>query len=294
MEKKWNYVLLLGMFSICVVKVSYAQEFYQTEISASHSSSKSDNYDATDTAVVLTQHFSPVDTADHPLAEAAFLERIGSVGLLIGTLDVQYASGPKVDGPEYGAMLTYMKPDMPILLQAGFIKADVEFSPPYDADMTMDLYALGLGGFIEDGILFAIQHSHSETELSGPGILAAKTESNIYQVVAKYVGDLSDGVAFNVEGTLGIKKYDDGSADNTNTIAEVSGDYYINARNSIALGLSVNTGGNISAEGKGYAIGFNSFLNPNFNIDIGFAKFVSDDIKSEDAESLKIALSARF
>lgn len=297
MKNIWKYVLLLSSFNTCVVNAAYAQENFQTEISAYHYNLEDDNdLEFTANSIILKQHFAPVDTSDHPLAEAAFLERIGSVELLIGIADLQYGygSGSEADGSEYGASITYMEPELPIALQAMFVKTDLEFDSPADADMTINAYTLGIGRFLEDGVIFGIEHSHSETELSSPGFPKYTNEIDTYEVAAKYVSDLPDGKAFNVEGTLGFKKYDDGSVDDTNTIFEVSGDYYFDVKTSIACGLSINTGDNKDAEGKEYAIGFNTFMTSNFNIDIGFKKFLADNSKGEDDESFNVTLSARF
>ena len=295
MKNSWKYVLLLSSFSTCVVSSAYAQDNYQTEISASYYSSKNDaDYDFTDYSINIKQHFAPVNTSSHPLAEASFLERIGSIDLLVGIVDEQYGSGIEADGNTYGAMLTYMKPEMSIALQAMFAKADLEFDPPVDADRTVDVYSFGVGKFLHDGFLVGIQHSHAEYELSISGAPYSSYDIDSYEVAAKYVSDLPVGTSFNVEGTLGFKKYDDGSVDDTNTIFEVSGDYYFDVKNSVACGLSINTGDNKDAEGKEYAIGFNTFMTPQFNFDASFKKFLAANSEGEDDESFNITLSARF
>ncbi len=83
-------------------------ETYQTEILGGYGSSKDkDDMKMKFMTFGIKRYFSPVDVTSHPLAEAAFLERIGGFGVFAGKLDYQITKDISADGPLYGALFTF-------------------------------------------------------------------------------------------------------------------------------------------------------------------------------------------
>ncbi|MEE8553235.1 MAG: putative porin [Desulfobacterales bacterium] len=292
MNKTGKFVFINLCISIifCFGTV-YAQDSYQTEVSAKYYSSEDDdNNEYKIYGVNGEVYFSKVDTTGHPLAEAAFLERIGSIEVIAGIEEFKADTNVKADGHLYGVGATFMNPRLPIAFQASFITSKLEFDSPSDGDATKEHYEFGFGYFITDRLIAGLKYGYSEVEQPIPG---AK-ESNNYELSAKYVRVLADGTAFNIEGGLVLRQFDDGTEDGSNAIINVLCDYYINQKVSIGAGFEINTGDNKEDEGKTFAIDFKAFVLPRISINAGFAKFLADNDEWKDKESLQVSLSVRF
>lgn len=297
-----KYVISLNLcfFLILGVEVIYAQDSYQTEISAGYSRWDDEDDNKTTTYDISAKlHFLPVNTVEHPLAEAAFLERIGNVQLHVGK--AEYKSDSTIDmeanGPLYGATLTYAKPDLPVVLQAQYAKIQLEFESPLDGDLTSDVYGFGIGYFLDKSLLAGIQYSHSETDTKIKYLtFSSETTSkkDNYALAAKFVREQSDGTAYNLEGSIGIEQFDDESDDGSNTIFVVSGDYYLNREVSLGAGFGLNTGDDKDNEGKAVRLDFNAFLTSQFAVNIGVEKFIADNDEGEDANTFNVGVKVRF
>lgn len=80
--KCFSSLAVFAVLGFCAA-TAYAEDAYQTEIAANYLRYDSSlDYRSTSTTVFAEVFFAPVKTADHPYAEAAFLERIGSVRVL--------------------------------------------------------------------------------------------------------------------------------------------------------------------------------------------------------------------
>ena len=292
MNKTSKFVFLNLCISIifCFGTV-YAQDSYQAEVSAKYYSSEDDdNIEYKIYGVNGEVYFAKVDTTGHPLAEAAFLERIGSIEVTAGIEEFKADPNVKADGPLYGVGATFMNPKLPIAFQASFITSKLEFDSPSDGDATKEHYEFGFGYFITKRLIAGLKYGYSEVEQPIPG---AKKYNN-YELSAKYVRVLADGTAFNIESGLLLRQFDDGTEDESNAIIKILCDYYINHKVSIGAGFEINTGDNKYDEGKTFAIDFKAFVLPRISINAGFAKFLADNDEGADKGSLQVTLSARF
>ena len=297
-----KYVISLSLcfFLILGVEVIYAQDSYQTEISAGYSRwDDEDDNKTTQYDISAKLHFLPVNTVEHPLAEAAFLERIGSIELLIGKAESKGESiiDIEANGPYYGVALTYAKPDLPVVLQAQYAKIQLEFESPLDGDVTSDVYGFGIGYFLDKSLLAGIQYIHSETDTNIKYLTFSSettSKTNSYALTAKFVREQSDGTAYNLEGGIGIEQFDDESDDGSNTIFEVSGDYYLNREVSLGAGFELNTGDDKDNEGKTVNLDFNAFVTPQFAVNIGVEKFIADNDEGENDNTFDVKVLMRF
>lgn len=300
--KGTKYVISLSLcfFLILGFEVIYAQDSYQTEIAAGYSRwDDEDDNKTTQYGIGAKIHLSKVNTVGHPLAEADFLERIGSIELLIGKAESKSDSiiDIEANGPYYGAALTYAKPDLPVVLQAMYAKIQLEFESPLDGDMMADVYGFGIGYFLEKNLLAGIQYIHSETDANIKYLTSSSettSKTNSYALTAKFVREESDGKAYNLEGSIGIEQFDDESDDGSNKIFEVSGDYYLNREVSLGAGFGLNTGDKKDDEGKTVSLDFNAFLTPQFGVNIGVEKFIADNVEGEDENTLGVKALMRF
>jgi len=297
-----KYVISLSVcfFLILCFEVIYAQDSYQTEISASYSRwDDEDDNKTTQYDISAKLHFLPVNTVGHPLAEAAFLERIGNVQLHVGKVESKGESiiDIEANGPLYGAALTYAKPDLPVVLQAQYAKIQLEFESPLDGDVTIDDYGVGFGYFLDKSLLAGIQYGHIETDAKIKYLTSSSettSKTNSYALTAKFVREQSGGTAYNIEGGIEIEQFDDESDDGSNTIFGVSGDYYLNREVSLGAGFGLNTGDDKDNEGKTVNLDFNAFLTPQFAVNIALEKFIADNDEGEDADTFNVGMKVRF
>lgn len=292
MNKTGKLIFLSLCFSIffCFGTVN-AQDDYQAEISAKYYSSEDDDNTEYKTYCANGEvYFSKVDTAGHPFAEAAFLERIGSIEVIAGIEELKADPNVKAEGPLYGLGATFMNPKLPIAFQASFITSKLEFDSPLDGDATKEHYEFGFGYFFTNRLIAELIYGYSEVEQPIPG---AK-EYNNYEFSVKYVRVLTDGTAFNIEGGLLLRQFDENTEDESNVIFKVLCDYYINQKVSIGAGFEINTGDKKDDEGKTFAIDFKAFVLPRISFNAGFSKFLADNDEGADKGSLQVTFTARF
>ena len=184
-------VCLLFAFS---VRMANAQDSYQSEISADYyRSDDKDHNTNSNYALNAKIHLSPVSTAGHPFAEAAFLERIGNVQAFVIQSDFKSSSGIEASRSSYGAALTYAKPDLPVVLQATYSKRKGELKSPASGEATADTYGLGLAYFLDKNLLAGIKYTESEpiiingTTPASASISKGTSKTKHYSLTAKYV-----------------------------------------------------------------------------------------------------------
>lgn len=297
MNKIHRYVYIL---SLCILwtfcaSTAYAQDNYQTEVLINYYSSKDDADNKTKTyGIKTTVHFSPVETTGHPLAEADFLERIGSITLFAGKWEQKFGSTAEADGPFYGLQAMLMKPDYPLVLQAQYIKTDLEFDPPPDGDMTNDSYALKIGWFFSKELLAFVEYSYNEARISLSGLPEITREEDDYSIGAKFVKELGDDSAFNLEASIEQSQFDEDNEDGSNTILGISGDYYFTSQTSVGADFEINSGDDKYIEGKTIGINSRIFITPQFSFRLSYKKFLADNNEGEDEDSYSATVLVRF
>lgn len=276
---------------LCTVTV-YAQDAFQIEISADYIKLEADdNFESKLYGVYAEVFFLPVKTANHPLAEAAFLERIGSVELFGGKYETQGATS-KADGPVYRALATFMKPGSALFAEALYYRLKLEADPPSTTNWAADAYGLGIGSFFSDGLLLGIRYFHSKSETTGP--FSSMTKFDDYEMHVKNVSVNADGTALNIEGNAGLRRTDDGSVVESNIAVGVSGDYYFTRQVSAGVGIEVETGENRWDEGVTASINVNAYANQSFSAKMAYEKFSAHHETVPDDDLINVTVSVRF
>ncbi len=272
-----------------------AQGHYLTEVSTElFLSDDADNNETEIYAFRGRQHFSPVDASGHPLKEAAFLERIGDIELTFAMTDLRFGSGLAADGPFYGGSVHYMQPGLPFLLITGFQRSRVAFDSPISANITTNLYDLAFGIFLKDGLLIQFGYTHSKTVLSQTSFPSVEFEGDNYDFITKWVYEIDNKTAFNIEGTIGAHQFKDSTSKGSNTVFAILGEYYFNPRMSLGSGYAFNTGDDKDDEGSTATLIATVFINPSFSAQLEFETFFADNIEGEDEDHFDLLLSVRF
>lgn len=281
---------------------AYAGESYQYEVGAQYHTSKEDGGADIEVEVLgigATLYFSPINTAGHPLAEAAFLERVGSVAVQVGYGDIEGSQGATdLDGDvtRYVVAVEFMQPGSPIVINAAVDKLDIDLNSPGEGDMETEIFNVGFGYFIGEGLRLGLSYGQEETDedITAPMVLDRTTDYDDYAVEAKWVKSLSGGRSFNAEGSIGIREYDVDTDDGSNTIVGLSGDYYVTDSFSLGAGVMVNSGDDEDEEGDIVTFNLTNFFSPRFYVNVDYEKFHASEDTGQDETGWDILFSARF
>ncbi|MDH4099616.1 MAG: putative porin [Nitrospirota bacterium] len=293
-----NLLVALSSFLALSANISYAKDSYQSEISAKYYHLKDDDHNKVSRYTADANiFFSTVNTAGHPLAEAAFLERIGYASFQAGKYDSKASGGPKARGPFYGVSTTYRKPNLPIALLASYTRTDIDYKSGFSGDMKSDAYGVGVGYFLGKSLLAQANfvHSESDSKIDSPVSTTTKAKFNTYYLTGKYVKELGNGTAYNVAGLLGMAQQDSSrSSRKTNWGYGISGDYYFNQKISLGANVTIDSGENKSSEGIAAGLRLVNFINSQFAVKLGYSRFFAENSEGQDDNSYTVDVTLRF
>lgn len=298
---------ILGLLCIVLTlsfNTAYGQDFFNFEASTGFLNRENDNYEIRDYGLIATSYFKKVALGDHPWAEAAFMEHASNISVPAGIRQIEILDSEDGDGSVLGAEVTYIHPIQPIYANVSFFKTGVEFDTSND-ELSMNEYNLGIGMFIRDNLLIALGYGHEKEELKDQALGVYEVKNNLYSVSTKWVNEIGNGTALNLEAGIGLDKYDEsfkvGSntlsfKDGSNTVLGVGADYYFNPKMSVGTGLALNTRKdmNVDDEGNTFEIRSAIFFNPRFSVRAAFEQFFADNDNSEDEQTISLNLSTRF
>lgn len=293
---------LLVVLSVCcsvlfASGLALAANDYLAEISASYSRYEDDDdYEGRLCGVTAKIHFTKVTTEGHPLAEADFLERVGSVEVFVGGGESE-SDTSESEGTDFSIVGNFMFPSLPVAFYGLLAKSSYErdYDPPFTAwnhDMERDSLGIGVGWFIQDGLEVELNYLKSETDYGSP--FNETSDDDFFAVYAKFVNKLGGGRAFNLEGYAMLNRYDNQTDDGTNREIMVGGDYYFNPRLSLGGSLSRNIGDDEFSEGDEVTVDFNAFITPIFALGVETGRFEAANSVGDDAETLDFYVKVRF
>jgi len=225
----------LAVFTAIVTASSFTlapfalSETYRTEINASYGEFDADYYSGDNYSVDLhgKLYFSPVDTTDLPLAEAAFLRKASSFTVSLANSDYEY-EGDNQDSYLRGVNVTYFVPNSIFFVGAGITENKYTYQYRYSNETAPikgstdweSRWNATVGIAPLDG-LQVWSDFYEDTDVS-----------EYWNLNAKYVKPLAGERAFGVE-----VRYADYKESDSNEI-NVSADYYFTHRFSVGAGVS--------------------------------------------------------
>lgn len=296
MNRRISSFAVSGLFMIFVfcTAAAYAEEQYQTEISAIYLRSDANQDSRAIMYGVSAQvFFEPVKTAEHPYAEAAFLERIGSV--FVTALNVDEKSGPlKGKGPMLDLGVNYAKPGFPLAIQATYAASKQDYDAPFSGDVKSSSYGLSVGNYFTNTLLAGVEYLYNTADFSFTG--SSSTIKNTgYGLFAKYVYELEHGKELSFEGSLGTGKSDDGNETLSNTNVALSVDYFFTRSLSAGVGIKNSSGKDENAEGRTYSANARYFITPGFSVQATYDRFLNSNAGfANNDKSFGVFLAARF
>jgi len=287
-------VMVLSLVLVFCAVAAYAEEQYQTEVSATYFRSDTDQ----DNRAFLyggsaEVFFEPVKTAEHPYAEAAFLERIGSV--FVNALNQDTKSGSQEgNGPMLQVGVNYAKPGFPLAIQAVYFTSKIDFGAPYNGNMKSNGYALSVGNFFMDTLLAGVDYTYNKTDFSSAGGPSSSTNTKDYDLFAKYLYELEHGRELSFAGKLGTSKSDDGTETLSNNHVGLSVDYFFNRSLSAGVGIENNSGKDKDDEGRTYSANVRYFITPRLSVQATYDRFLNANPGLSNDKSFGATLAARF
>jgi outer membrane receptor protein involved in Fe transport len=283
----------LGLIAVPVLSVvlvfctvaAYAEEQYQTEVSADYIRLDTDKNSRTLAyGVSAEMFFAPVKTAEHPYAEAAFLEHIGSA--FVSVLNYEMKTGTlEGNGQRLLAGVNYTRPDFPLAIKATYATTKLDFNAPANGKLHFKSYDLSIGNYFLHTLLAGIEYSYFKEDSS---------RSKDYRLFAKYVHELEHGRALNFDGNLGTSKSDDGTETLSNNYVGLSIDYFLNRSLSAGVGIDNNSGKDESNEGRTYSANVRYFFTPRLSVRANYARFLNANAGLSDFKLFGATLAARF
>ena len=285
-------LLSLSLFSIN----SHAEQNYQTQLLGGYTKIDADTSTHKLTELSAEIYFSPVNTENKPLAEAAFLDKSSSIGIgyfkqktelpntSIGSFDV---NGPAI-------LLNYITDTNNYILGALYADRDLDTDSGL---VTGDIKNIGFsfGKYLDDSS--TIEFSYLSTENKQQATTSNQTFSNDtdqYNLSYKTVQSIDTTRYYGVGASIELIKSETGSVKEDNHELEILGQYYFTLMTSLGVEASFNSGDDVSQEGRTLGIEATHFFIPQIAANIGLSRFTADDSQTEDDDLISIELIARF
>lgn len=292
--KQTLFVTLLSLSFLSAY--SHAEQSYQEEYTAGYEKVDADT--STDRTIGLSAeiYFSPVDTENKPLAQAAFLDKSSSflVGYIKSERELQNANVNLIDtnGPLFE--INYITETDAYILGALYFKQDLDTSPVLVKGDSKTI-GITIGKYLNNSS--AVKFSYASSDIEARNFVSAKTSSediDYYELSYKTVQSLGATSYFNFSAGIELTTAESNSVKEDNHELTLLGEYYFNRMTSLGAAASFNSGDNVSDEGKTFGIGVTHFFIPQFALNIDGARFNADDSQTEDANSISVEAIARF
>lgn len=276
---------------------AYAEEQYQTEISGIYS--RTNGYLTNGGQGIKTTvygasaeiFFQPVNTEEHPYAEAAFLERVGSVGARAAQLKLE--GRVQADGPMFGIGANLAKPGFPLAFELMYTRSKIDEDQPLVGTFKGSTLSTALGNYFTDTLLAGVEYDYSSNELEFTGLEGTIRERN-YALFAKYVLELGHGSEVSIEASVGKATETEDEVTDRNTEEEILADYYFNKSLSVGAGFGKSTGDLESTEGKTLSANARYFFSPAFSVQAVYERFRNSNDGEQHENMYQVIVAGRF
>lgn len=282
--------LVLAVF-MCMSVTAVAAEGYRNVLGHSRSSINIKGGD--DITLVSTTYdyyiYPVIHSPAMPRGEAAFLQRAGSVGVLVGETDTSGSADASIKSQ--GAQVTLAEKNKPWLLQWRYQKHKGTASELTNTDIEAEFTDYKIGFFLSDGVMISYLQGKSDVELS---TVPGKTEGTRNEYALKWVTLRSGQRATNFELSLTDAREKDSAGSNDSRVILVSGDYYFTPDTSLGAAYSQQTGDDKMYEGTRTEIRGGHYVMPQLFVGAILGRFQASHSSGEDEESRNLFVSYRF
>jgi hypothetical protein len=263
---------------------------YQFELVGAWSMSEADTSPDTEInqyLLVGTYHLKPVELADHPWNEAAFLEHSTSVSAFVDYADFEVGSF-SADGLLYGVGFRYAEKQTPIAAELRFQLGSLDGDSGVDIDLN-ELNAR-IGYWVKPNALVGVDVGLEEVEAEP----LLDVEVLRFGAFGKIVHDLGEGRAVNAEARFGVASVDDTFSDEENFEIGFAGDFYFTPQYSAGALVGLSFGDAVSEEGTTLGLRGSAWFSPRVALGAEVSTFLADDDAGADEDTLTVFLNLRF
>ncbi len=286
-------LLSLSLFS----SISYAEQSYQTEIIGGYEKEDADTSTDKITGLAAEIYFSPVNTENKPLAEAAFLDKSSFVtfGYLKEKSDLQNSNINSFDASGPIIAINYITETDAFILGAAYGSQDIDTNPDL-ATGDIKLTGINVGKYLDDTSTIDFSYISNDTEIrSTTSSQTTSVDLEQFNLSFKTVRSLDNTSFYHLGINFVYNKIDSATVnDDDSQRVEVQGEYYFTRMTSLGAMASFNSSDDITPEGKTLAIGGTHFFVPQIALTIGLSKFFAVDSQDEDTDSISVDAIARF
>lgn len=240
---------------------------------------------------------------DYPLEEAAFVERIGSIGVqytrLIFNIDSLETHS---DGSFPSANVLIRHPDTPFFADFTYYSyrsGKSRFTSPgqfVETESRGSVYQLSAGAYVDKTTAVSLDLSKAKftfTSTTNLGSSESRDSSDAIGLSARHLARLPNGdhLAF-LAGASQTKDQREGAASEKSRGFFLQGTYYPTNTLALELLISINRGDDSSSEGETYGAGVRNFFTPTFGMALAFQRSYYKSPTTLDADFVE--LSARF
>ncbi len=284
-------IYLLVQFVLVSPSFSYAENKFQYQVGGAYINR---DYDSDAETTILQGRFqfytAPVINKDGPHSEAGFLYRQSSLLLSLGKVDVDIGQ-VNADGTDIFAGFRYAKQGTPFTFTFlyGQSEADDTVSN-IKVEYNDDLLAFELGYYLTVRSAIALQYSQTDQDTKINGIISSETKTDRFELFYKnvlYLGQV------NFLNMVAGAAYIDDDADHRNTEIGIAVDYFFNRSLSLGGDFLINSGDNMSDEGKTYVVNVEAFISPTASLGFAFEQFSADEADN-DNETVRLTFALRF
>jgi hypothetical protein len=249
--------------------------------------------------------------ADYPLAEAAFAERIGQIGISyqVGKFEDDFVEKHDVSSMALSASL--MRPGTDFLLRLSwretrFSEASTKFGlsgagtivDPTSEKIDVNTSTISVGYFVRRHLLVGYGHGESRADIvyQPTSFPPDRFDARSNRLFVQHLGKVGDGqhLASNMLMERVESKFSGGTT-MSNSIVAVQGRYYPRRMHGMSLELGRNAGDDKDDEGHWYEIGYDCFVTGRVNLGASFKRFsAKDKVQGEDEKTLVAFVNVRF
>ena len=118
-------------------------------------------------------------------------------------------------------------------------------------------------------------------------------KTNTYSLNAKYVKEMNEK-GYSISSSLSQEKTDSSTLNESNTILNFLGNYFLNRSFSLGSAINYNVGEDKSDEGFTLSPRASIFITSLFHLDLLYSKFYADDPTGRNSDSYLIVVDHRF
>jgi hypothetical protein len=251
----------------------------------------------------------PVSPKDHPLDQAAFVGRIGSVSANYGRSDRDVDGYQTLDrGSMYGASIDFRRTDMPLIVRAGY---DSSYSgktggpvpsstATFESQIDSRHYQLSLGGYVARTTALSLDWSKSKdrfkvTQSDGAVLPEVNDSFTSTGISGQHLSQVSKDTYVATVARVGRTKSEPQGAPSAKNLEwYLEATYYPLKTLGVALGVLSSRGDDASSEGETYLARIRMFVTPIVSLSLDFQQNHTKAPSSLDTDYVSLTARVRF